>query len=175
MLTKAHYICPPEDELDNYTVNELERWTLRRVHALDVFTGSRKPHFCKRTVEIQSAGLSGLRSSHFKLIRGGRWLLIRHPSAVVYYMDLDSPKPTLRTLFDPHEIDNRIREPESVTFTTWIDKASPRLSFRLALLVRTKGMSALPLFRADSNVVQMYSEHTQVKSIWQTMVWTPPW
>jgi hypothetical protein len=136
-LTQAHYICPPEDELDNYTVNELEQWTLRRARALDVCTGSRKPQFRKRTVDLRPAALSRL--SNFILIPGGRWLLIRHPSAVVYYMDLDSPEPILHTLFDPHEIDNQIGESKSTIFTTWIDKASPRLSFRLAFLIHTKG------------------------------------
>jgi hypothetical protein len=150
-------------------VNELEQWTLRRARALDVCTGTRKPHFRKRTVDLRSAGLSGLWPSDFILIPGGRWLLIRHPSAVVYYMDLDCHEPTLRILFDPHEIDNQIREPESATFATWIDRASPRLSFRLAFLVHTKGGFTFPPFRANSNVTQMYSEHTQVKSIWQAM------
>jgi hypothetical protein len=145
-------------------VNELEQWTLRRARALDVSTGSRKPRFRKRTVELRSAGLPRLQSD-FILIPGGRWLLIRHPSAVVYYMDLDSSEPTLRTLFDPHEIDSQIREPQSAIFTTWIDRASPRLSLRLAFLVHTKGMSTFPPFRANSSVAQMYSEHTRVKSI----------
>jgi hypothetical protein len=54
-------------------------------------------------------------------------------------MDLDCPEPTLHTLFDPLEIDSQIRELKSGALTIWIDKASLRLSFRLALLVHTKG------------------------------------
>jgi hypothetical protein len=173
-LTKAYYICSPEDELDNYTVDELEQWTLRRARALDNCTSSGKPHFRKRTVDLRPTGLSRLRSSNFILIPGGRWLLIRHPSAVMYYMDLDCPEPTPRVLFDPHEIDDQIREPQSVTFATWIDKASPRLSFRLAFLVHTKGMFNFPRFPANSNMSQMYTGHTQFESIWQAIVWAPP-
>jgi hypothetical protein len=138
-LIQAHYICSPEDELDKYTVDELEKWALRRARALDVYTSSRKPHFHKRTVGLPSEGLSRLHSSDFILIPGGRWLLICHP-AIVYYMDLDFPEPTLHTLFDPHDIDDQIRDPQSAAFATWIDKAAPRLSFRLAFLVHTKGV-----------------------------------
>jgi hypothetical protein len=52
-LIQAHYICPPEDELDSYAVNELEQWTLRRACVLDVCTSSRKPRFRKRTVGLR--------------------------------------------------------------------------------------------------------------------------
>jgi hypothetical protein len=131
----------PEDELDNYTVDELENWTLRRSRALDVFFNSEQPRFRKRTLDLQPKGPCGRNPWNFQLIPGGRWLLLSYPlSVVLYFLDLDSVNPTLRLLFDPKEIDDQIREPNRASLGLWIDRGSSRLSFRIAFRIKAKGM-----------------------------------
>ncbi|EKM77201.1 hypothetical protein AGABI1DRAFT_130618 [Agaricus bisporus var. burnettii JB137-S8] len=138
-LIETRYVCPPEENVDEYNVDELERWVRRRSRPRDVFAShSQQPSFHERTLDLQPLGLSNLEFWDFKLVPGGRWLLIYHPSVAMHFIDLDSPNPSPRLLFDPRKIDGEICKPKMVVFSIWIDKGAPRLSFRLAFVIFTK-------------------------------------
>lgn len=146
-LVKARHVSLPEDELDNYTVDELEQWALRRSRVLHVFfnSTSEQPRFRKMALNLQHTVPVSLHQWNFKLIPGGRWLLILCPSAIVYFLDLDCVHPTPRILFDPKEFTDDIHEPKSIKYGIWMDRKAPRLSFWLALLVKTERMFDLSL------------------------------
>ncbi|KAF7760893.1 hypothetical protein Agabi119p4_10302 [Agaricus bisporus var. burnettii] len=150
-LIETRYMCPPEENLDEYNIDELERWVMRRCHSRDVFTSRSKPNFRERTLELQSLGLSGPDFRGSKLIPGGRWLLILHTSLVkpMRYLDLDCSNPTPRLLFDPREIDNTIRVMKYAKFKIWIDREAPRLSFRLAIVIFTQDLSRTYICQVD--------------------------
>ncbi|KAF7761230.1 hypothetical protein Agabi119p4_10639 [Agaricus bisporus var. burnettii] len=150
-LIKTHYVCPPEESLDEYNVDELERWVTRRCRSRDVFTNHSQPSFRKRTLDQQKPPRPSDRLQHwdFIFIPGGRWLLTTQHPANVYFVDLDSPQPLSRLLFDPREIDDAICEALTVKSKIWIDRGAPRLSFRLALVVFTKDLSRTYICQVD--------------------------
>ncbi|KAF7761249.1 hypothetical protein Agabi119p4_10658 [Agaricus bisporus var. burnettii] len=150
-LIETRYVCPPEENLDEYNIAELERWVMRRCRSREVFANHSQPSFHERTLEFHCLGLSGPEFWGSKLIPGGRWLLITHPSLAkpTRFLDLDSPNPTPHLLFDPREIDDAIREVRTVKFKIWMDRGAPRLSFRLALVVFAKDISRTYICQVD--------------------------
>lgn len=134
-----HDIQPPEKELAEYSIDELERWVLRRSRVQDVWAGSIRPRFLSRVIDPHPARPYP-KMPWRKLVPGGRWLLIGYPSAVVHVLDLDDTNPAPRVLYDPREFD---REPPKQSVDTdyafWIDRSKPSLSFRVAACIRGEG------------------------------------
>lgn len=134
-------MLPPEEGLDEYTVDELERWTLRRYQAQDVWMGSRQPRFRSRVIDPRLTKKSSFSPSYREIVPGGRWLLIAYPSAAMYVIDLDDTNPVPRVLCDPKTFDQELSRQKAadVDYAFWIDRSKPRLSLRIAGCIAGEG------------------------------------
>jgi hypothetical protein len=135
-LCKEHLVSPPEEELEEYTIAELEKWTLRRIRAR-----------CNLPTKLQrrsrNVDTSPDTSYHSLLIPGGRWLLAFRFDGFVYSFDLDSNYLNRYTLFDPSQVGPLTRN-FGITYPgkcVWIDHKAPRLSFRFAVAFNVNGAS----------------------------------
>ncbi|KAF9450192.1 hypothetical protein P691DRAFT_758362 [Macrolepiota fuliginosa MF-IS2] len=124
-LEKTYKISSLEEEIDDYTTEELEHWALRRSCTQEVWARSKPPHPRTRVVDPYP---------------GGRWFLIGNSFALMYVHDLDAAQPEPRLLFDPNEFDEEEAwDGPTVEYCLWIDESKPRLSFRIAGSVMTGG------------------------------------
>ncbi|KAF9475424.1 hypothetical protein BDN70DRAFT_883743 [Pholiota conissans] len=127
-------LAPPilERPLHAYTAKELEQIIFRRISSELAFAVNQAP----RTQPFDCPKVSFMRDDNFRLLQGGRWLLVTspHPDMLpgcVYVFDLDKPFPQ-----DLHYIiDTGDRTPK----TRWliaadIDKDAPSLTFNVCLV-----------------------------------------
>ncbi|XP_006462424.1 hypothetical protein AGABI2DRAFT_179169, partial [Agaricus bisporus var. bisporus H97] len=124
-LCKEQVVYPPEEELEEYSIAELEQWTMRRIRA-------RSTSPVKIQLRSQDLPMPLFFGKTF-LSPGGRWLIKPHYDLRVYFVDLDSSNLELHLLLDPKKDDPRISSNhQGLGFGTriWIDHKAPRLSFR---------------------------------------------
>jgi hypothetical protein len=132
-LCKEHLVSPPEEELEEYTIAELEQWTLRRIWARSTLP---------TRLRLRSRNTEALfMSNTMEFVPGGRWLLVAHGDLRVYFFDLDSNDLEQHLLFDPGHIDSHISNCCTLGNHIWIDHKAPRLSFRCAICLLESGAS----------------------------------
>ncbi len=117
---QASSVCRPEDILENYTVTELENWTLSRLRARSLWkaTSALSFRFCKVPPDTAFG-------TEFIFLPGGRWLLPIHMTRVSA-IDLDAPQLEEKPLIC---IAGQYRS----KYCYWVDDSRPQSSFRVAL------------------------------------------
>lgn len=139
-LEEDYHLNPPEEELNNYTIEELEHWISVRSRAQGMWAGSIQPRSQKRPI-VPHPDSKHPCAKYWKILPGGRWLLTAHTQALMIYMlDLDSTDPQPRLLFDARDLDQRTDGGHhKVNHFIWIDRSKPRLSFRIAGVFGDRG------------------------------------
>ncbi|EKM79159.1 hypothetical protein AGABI1DRAFT_128322 [Agaricus bisporus var. burnettii JB137-S8] len=120
-LCEEHVVSPPEEELKEYSIVQLEKWTMRRIRARSTFP-------VKLQLRSQYRPILGFYGDIF-LVPGGRWLLNFHQDLRVYFVDLDSSNLQLDLLLEARMIDPRVSQYQFNGNRIWIDHNAPRLSF----------------------------------------------
>jgi hypothetical protein len=129
-----------EEPISDYTVDELEHWVFRRHCAQAAWTQRQRLRFRKRDVPYPA---------HYPLlVPGGRWLLsMIVNTASLGVIDLDAAQLVPSILCSAGEdVPSILREGTLAyqalsarnCFTTWIDAAEPRLTFRVAIFPVTQ-------------------------------------
>lgn len=138
---RIHELCeekvasPPEEELEKYTIAELEQWAMRRIRARSTSLVTLQLH--SRTDPMTEDNYVDM-----LLVPGGRWLLKIRRDLRVYFVNLDSSNLEQHLLLDSSNTDPRISQYGSVKLNhIWIDRKAPRLSFRLEGSFHNEGAS----------------------------------
>ncbi|XP_006463778.1 hypothetical protein AGABI2DRAFT_120584 [Agaricus bisporus var. bisporus H97] len=134
-LCEEHVVAPPEEELEEYTIAELEQWSMRRIRARS--TSPVKLYLRSRE---EFPLVTAYDNTLF--VPGGRWLLKIRANSHVYFSDLDSSDLEERPLLNPRNIDPRTSHCRVFgNSILWIDHKAPRLSFRFksSLIVDKEG------------------------------------
>ncbi|XP_006455440.1 hypothetical protein AGABI2DRAFT_121372 [Agaricus bisporus var. bisporus H97] len=127
----SHGVPAPEEEIDAYTVEELEKWVFRRNRAQALWAGISKNRFRTRIVNLPDYPINS--SCYCKLIPGGRWLLVGYSNATMYVIDLeDATSLTSHLLCDPGEFYKNLCETGNITYNFWVNPSKSRLSLRIA-------------------------------------------
>lgn len=136
-LCKEHFVSAPEEELEEYTITELERWVLRRIPVRSDVPTKLKIRYLLGGPNITLRDMT----KRTLLIPGGRWLLVNcwRDSFVVYFFDLDSSDLKLHQLLNPRDVNPCITNHSVAREYVWIDREAPRLSFRFAGYVAHRG------------------------------------
>ncbi|KAF7762292.1 hypothetical protein Agabi119p4_8885 [Agaricus bisporus var. burnettii] len=129
-LQMSHGVPAPEDEIDAYTVEELEKWGFRRNRAQALWAGISKNRFRTRIVNLPDCPINS--SCYCKLIPGVRWLLVGYSNATMYIIDLEDVSLTSHLLCDPGEFYKKLCETGNITYNFWVNPSKSRLSLRIA-------------------------------------------
>ncbi|EKM79131.1 hypothetical protein AGABI1DRAFT_128294 [Agaricus bisporus var. burnettii JB137-S8] len=116
-LCQEHVVSPPEEELEDYSIAELEHWTMRRIRARNT---------CPAEIQIRTQDVYG---GDTLLVPGGRWLLSPYDDRI-YFVDLDSNNLRMRQLFVPKICVPFTWFRKKIGHRIWLDHKAPRLSFR---------------------------------------------
>lgn len=130
-LQLEHGLVPPEEGISNYSIEQLENWTLRRSTAHTVLESQQpaEPHI--RRLDLRTQDIDDFVVPVPYLLPGGQWFLLAHSTSRMLVYDLDSVDPARKYLFNPLDFDEKLAS-EYVRYTFWFDYSSPCFTFYVA-------------------------------------------
>lgn len=165
-LVRDHKITPPEEEIESYTVEELEKWAATRNRAKDLRQGQRQLRFRSRILEEDGERIDWV--GRGQILPGGRWLLASH-NRYMYFYDLGAPLLESQVL-----LNSETMEEATVEYCVpWVDRSKERLTFFVATRVASPSKLAwylstplcLPGSQRQTNLT-----HSFIVSSWSDMV-----
>lgn len=148
-----HRYRPEIGPIDDITTSELRAWTRKRLIVDNIWRAhSAREH--SRVVPVRGGIV-------FKLVPGGRWLLVGHENGAVRYYDLDSKDPKLLPLTPRSstagEIINGVKDLEIC-----VNEDAPRLEFKLVVRKSSESTNlrqSQSLLQCSSSILQITMIH----------------